>query len=830
MDKDKIGVGIDLGTTNCCVSIWRNGKSEIVPNHSYNTFPSVIAYTHNDKYIGTEAKNQKDLNPKNVFYEIKRLIGHKFTDKSVQLDRDLLSYDIEESEDGGILIKSDINDRKFTPEELSASLLNNLKIEIEDYLGYEVTDVVITIPAYFNDSQREATKTAAQIAGLNCIRIINEPTAASLAYGFESKSIFSESEIIVLVCDIGGGTTDISIVSISDGIFSVLASAGNSHLGGSDFDNEIIKYAIGEFMCCHDIEEITEIYPLALQELRNSVERSKKLLSKKNKSYISVKNFYDNKDLLVSLTREKLNEICHDLLMLCVMPIEDVLKSAELDKNDIHEIIMVGGTTRMPMIRNHIKNYFNKEPNINVNPDEVVAIGASIQAYILQHREDAFSKHVTLLDITPLSLGVEVIGEIMDIVVPRNSNIPTKVTKTYTNDTDYDTTLSICVLEGERQLTKDNFIIGEFELHGIEKGPKGTAVIEITFAIDVNGTITVTAEDKKTEKSKSIHVTGNKNKLSDNKIEELIEEAKRLEIIDKKNKIKKKYMHTLCDLVNTLEYSITNDKDNLISKNKKTNAEEYINNIKTFLKDKEYNEIDDDTYNSLIKDINAKYETLILNSYSIKNEKGLEMVEVVNATSVFNNDSDDEENGYGNIVSAKNIKKISDKDREELYVARDTLIEQCYEIKNILENDDFEHISEDDKSWLYKYISDLFVWIHVKTDVSKEEYNNKLNELDIMCNNIFDKHKIVIGKDDLKKTCDTILYYMTKVDDNNTELLDMINQSIIDLKLDKSINYEKRVTELEDKFNKFYEKSMQNNTGTSIDALREKNKKNNLIL
>ncbi len=824
MERDKIGVGIDLGTTNCCISVWRNGKSEIIYNRNYNTFPSVIAYTHNDRYIGTEAKNQKELNPKNVFYEVKRLIGRKFSDHSVQLDIDLLSYELEESSSGGILIKSDIDNKKFTPEELSGALLNYLKQAIEEYLGYEETNVVITIPAYFNDSQREATKTAARISGLNCIRIINEPTAASLAYGLESKSIYSKDEINVLVCDIGGGTTDISIVCISDGIFSVLASAGNSHLGGSDFDNEIIRFAIEEFMCQNDIDEITEIYPLALQELRNSAERSKKILSKKDKSYISVKNFHDNKDLLVMLTRDKLNELCHDLLMLCTMPIEDVLKSAELDKSDIDEIIMVGGATRMPMIREQITKYFGKEPNVNVNPDEVVAIGASIQAYILQNREDAFSKRVTLLDITPLSLGVEVTGEIMDVVIPRNSNIPTKVTKPYTNDTDYDTAINIKVFEGERQLTKNNFMIGEFELHGIEKAPKGTAVIEITFAIDVNGIITVTAEDKKTDSAKSIRVTGNKNNLSDQKIEELIEEAKRSEEIDKKTTEKRRSLCTLKGLLDALDHSINNDEDNLISKKKKQKAIDYINEMRGTIDKTDFNDIDVATYNKMIKDINLKYETMILNSYSIKKEKGLETVEVVNATTVFNDESDEEFVDFERLKGKQEKKKISDKDRQELYEIRDTLMEQCHEVKNILDNNEFDNITEEDKRSLHTYIEDLFVWIHVKTEVAKGEYESKLRELDIRCNSMFDKYKKTIGESELKRTCETILYYMTEVDDNDDVLLENINRCITDMKNNRDINYEDRVTELEERFNRFYEHSMTNNKATSIEELRNKQK------
>jgi len=810
----KIGIGIDLGTTNCCVSIWRNGRAEIVYFDNYNTFPSVVAYTKHDKYIGREAKNQQEINPSNVFYEVKRLIGRKFDDPTVHLDNDLLSYEIVAGENGNILLKSSF-DRTFTPEEISGTILTELKLGIEEYLGERICDVVITIPAYFNDSQREATKIAAKIAGLNCIRIINEPTAAALAYGLEKRSFIENNEYNILVCDIGGGTTDISIVNIYNGVFSVLSSAGNSRLGGADFDNEIIRYIIEQFMETNNLETIPELYPMTLQKLRLAAERSKKLLSTKEQTSIAIQDFHEGKDLYVTLSRDKLNELCSSLLLLCMSCIENALESSDLQKNEINEIIMVGGATRMPLIRDKIETYFGQKPNITVNPDEVVAIGASIQAYIIQNKQDAFSQGITLLDITPLSLGVELADNTMDVIIPRNTNIPTKVTKMYTNDTDYDKSIMIKVFEGERMLVKDNFFIGEFILYNIETGPKGTAVIEITFYVDINGIITVTAEDKKGDSVKSIKVTGNKNKLSEDKINILVQEAHDLETIDRHQREIKKFNYKLNDLIKTLNHSLDQDDNNTIPTHKMIAAKQTITDFTEILNTKHMFDITKKEYMDMINDINSKYETLILNSTTIEiDNKKLEMREKVNATTIYNDDDEDDDDGVIH-------NKLTNTDKRGAYESRDILTEECHELFSLIDSNSFKDIKEDDKEQLRSYLNDLFMWIYVKTNIRKEDYDNKLKELHAKCDDIFEKNKKVTS-DQIINMCNSIMNFMNNVEENDNELLDLVTNTIYNIKNNIEFDIDVYYESIQTKFNIYYDKCMSNNKGTSIDALKQK--------
>ena len=545
-EKDRIVLGIDLGTSNSCVSVWRNNNLEIITDENYNekTIPSVVAFSNRTKYIGTEAKNQKDMNPKNVIYEIKRLMGKKKED--ILDDLEFITYDIDEDDSGNILVSPDINKKKkYTPEEISAMILIKLRQNATKYLGYEINEAIVSVPAYFNDSQKQATLDACEIAGINCLRIINEPTAAALAYGLMNMTMNIDKELTVIVYDLGGGTLDVSILTIINGLFEVKASVGNTRLGGSDFDVRMMSYCLNAFKTKYgyDTNNILHLLsPLSLQKLRTSCEKAKMNLSINLETIIYVNNFYDNHDLFIKVTRNMFNDICRDLFMLCLKSVDDALKSANLLKTNIDKVILVGGMTRVIQIRDNIKNYFGGlEPDCSIDPDIAVSMGAAIQGYIISHKDDPFSNTLTLLDVVSLSFGIETIGGIMNVLVPRNSVIPITKKRKYTTDDDYMTSVKIKIFEGERSMTKDNFFVGEFELSNLESMPRGHVKIEVKFNIDVNGIIRITAEDlDNTNNVSGLTITGNKGRLNSQQIKDLVSEAKEeelMDIIEKKKKL-----------------------------------------------------------------------------------------------------------------------------------------------------------------------------------------------------------------------------------------------------------------------------------------------------
>jgi heat shock 70kDa protein 1/2/6/8 len=407
-------IGIDLGTCNSCCSIWRNNAAEVIPDEYGNrTIPSVVSFTNKTVYIGVEARNQLLLAPKNAYYEIKRLIGKKMNDKTVLGDKKFLTYELraDKNDNVAIVYEKDGNEKLLSPEELSSYILMKLKKMASDYLKSPVSKAVISVPAYFNDAQRQATRDAATIAGLECIRIISEPVASALAYGLNKLTKISrEGDTYVVVYDLGGGTLDVSLLTINDGIFEVIGSAGNTHLGGVDFDNRIFEYCINVFKTNHINFDETIITAEASQKLRKACENAKKVLSSTAQTTIGVINFFNGENLIVNLTRTKFNDICNDLRMLCLQPLSDILLNCEIKKEAINEIILVGGMTRVPSIREDIQRFFNKCPNSSINPDEIVSVGAAIQGHILVHKNDPFSDSITLLDTTALSLGIETIG------------------------------------------------------------------------------------------------------------------------------------------------------------------------------------------------------------------------------------------------------------------------------------------------------------------------------------------------------------------------------------------------------------------------------------
>ncbi|RAQ43306.1 molecular chaperone DnaK [Arthrospira sp. O9.13F] len=528
-------VGIDLGTTNSCVAVMEGGKPTVIANaEGLRTTPSVVAYAKNgDQLVGQIAKRQAVMNPDNTFYSVKRFIGRK--QEEVSNESTEVSYKVLRDSSGNVKLDCPARDRQFAPEEISAQVLRKLVEDASTYLGETVTEAVITVPAYFNDSQRQATKDAGKIAGIEVKRIINEPTAASLAYGMDKKS--NET---ILVFDLGGGTFDVSILEVGDGVFEVLATSGDTHLGGDDFDKKIVDYLAGEFMKVEGVDLRKD--KQALQRLTEASEKAKQELSSVTQAEINLPFITATSDgpkhLDMTLTRAKFEEICSDLIDRCRIPVENAIRDAKLDKSAINEVVMVGGSTRIPAVKELVKRVLGKEPNQTVNPDEVVAVGAAIQAGVLAGEV----KDILLLDVTPLSLGVETLGGVMTKIIPRNTTIPTKKSEVFSTAVDGQTNVEIHVLQGEREMSNDNKSLGTFRLDGIPPAPRGVPQIEVTFDIDANGILNVTAKDKGTGKEQSISITG-ASTLPDTEVERMVKEAEknaatdreRRERIDRKN-------------------------------------------------------------------------------------------------------------------------------------------------------------------------------------------------------------------------------------------------------------------------------------------------------
>jgi molecular chaperone DnaK (HSP70) len=799
-DND-IVIGIDLGTRFSCVSVWRNKRFEIISDQFGNrTIPSVVAFYKSAKLVGSNALAMKDVSPANTIYDIKRIIGRRIDDVVVEQTKKLLSYEIvdDQSKYHNILVQLDKKDTSMTrkniyrPEEICSYILMEIKKMASNYLHKSVSKAVITVPAYFNDAQRQATLDSAKIAGLDVLKIINEPTAAALAYGLGNKIWKKGSGGNVIMYDLGAGTLDVALMNISDGVFRTLAVSGNTHLGGEDIDYLVMNHVLINFQKEHHIREL-KVSKLAQLKLKNSVENAKKILSTTEKAVVCVDDFFNGKKLYQVITREFFEMICNELFVMCIKPLNDVLESSGLTKDDIDQVILVGGSTRIPKIQKLILNFFSntniKNLISSMNPDEVVSAGASIYGYIMTHNEDPFSDNLVLLDITPLSLGVETLQKQMTTIISRNTVIPTRKTKIFSTDTDDQDKVTIKIFEGERKLTKNNFHVGTFDLTGFDKGPRGYPTIKITFHIDINGILQVTAHEKRSDVQNSIKITstwGAKGRLSKNEIDNMILEAEKNDQIDTIYSLKICLSHKINSICNAILINLKDDAYALTNADKKKIRFDVKNNLK-WLKDKDFSELQIDELQNREERLSKTYAPLIA-QVNKKNDNFKDTSIVINATEIHGDDDE-------NLQQYENIKIPNDPsefDKEEIKALKKTISDLCKNIVSVV-NNPVSKFALDDVTTVTDYMESAQIWLYTTPANTSIEFIAKIDEINRFTEEImkkyedrkiFEKNENFTIRDELQLTCLTLnssikSNYFSLKDGDVEKLTKLINETML---------------------------------------------------
>jgi len=823
-------LGIDFGTTNSCLSIWYNNKSIIIPDYDGSeTISTIIELDNDKKIIGKEASIRKNMydktnnlsnNKKNIFlvYEIKKLLGKKYSELTMN-ELNMIAYNIKSDENDDIIIYDENMNKNYYPTEISVHIFMSFKVRAENYLSTKlnkkvtIKNVVLSVPAYFNKNQREIIKNSATYAGLEVIRLINEPTAAAICYGLGKNRDTNN----IIVFDFGGGTLDVSLLNITDNVYEVLGSCGNNNLGGSDFDNKIMEYCILEFIKENIslIENkdtfINEIEENILYKLKYLSEQAKITLSSNLHTKIKINNFYKNLHLNVNFSRENFNTICQDLIRIIIKPINDLLINCDIEKKDINEIIMVGGMTKIPIIRYNIERYFNKDVNYSIDPDNVVSIGCAIHGYMIINKTSINDK-LLLIDRTSLSVGLETSGGLMDILIPRGSIMPIKKIKKYTTDKDYIDSIYIKIFEGERKFTKDNILIGDFILSGIEKQKRGIPEIQIIFEIDIDGIIKIKAEDLDNPlNKKSIQISGNKNNLNEEQINELIENAKKMDYHDRIDKFKKESYISLIDSSNKIIENLSSS-DIKIENELKNDIVNNVNEILSWLKNNTYDLIDVDKYKELLHDYKMNYSIYliqnnnIINLECINNEKEVDCIEIydtedsnknyIEQIKYFREILDEYNDIYKQIKIIKYMNNETDNKIDNILLlyekvnnyANDILIKFFVE-KNLNDEIVTEYCSNLNKYDLefkeqYELLDDEYNIINkfiLNIKTKEEEYLNLLEKINSDSNN--DKQKIekineINKKLDIIIELDSIIYKVNSgyISIENSELMNMINK------------------------------------------------------
>ena len=757
-------LGIDFGTTNSCLSIWyKNNPIIITDFDGSNTIPSVIEINDKKKVIGKEAYIRKNIFDKTninniennsifLIYEIKKLLGKKYFEISKEIIN-ILAYTITSDENNNIKIYNEANNTYYFPEEIATQLFMSFKLNSEIFLSkkfncdIKINDAVISVPAYFNKNQREIIKKCAEMANFNVLRLINEPTAAAVCYGL-GKNI--SSNINVLVYDFGGGTLDISLLNISDGVFEVLGSCGNSNLGGSDFDKVIMEYCIKLFIektvlikdnsIDNSIDNfISNIKEENLQKLKFLAEQAKITLTDNLSAKIKINNFYNNYDLVVDITREIFNDICQNLINLSIKPLNDILEVSDIDKSDINEIIMVGGMTRIPIIRYNVERFFNKEVNCSIDPDNVVSIGAAIHGYMIVNKENLEDK-LLLIDRTSLSIGIETSGGIMDILIPRGTIIPVKKYKKYTTDTDFVDSIIVKIYEGERKLTKNNFLIGNFVLSGIEKEKRGIPEIQITFEIDSDGIIKIKAEDLNNSLNKKmIQISSNKNNLSNEELEQIIDNARKMDDLDRIDKYKKESYLQLKDYCLRILENL-NNANIKFKEDMKQEVIDNVNEINSWLDSSLYDEIEISKYKELLNDFKTNYSIFILfNNSNFKNLESAENEDEVKGIELYDEELDNKK--YIEYIKYVRtiIDELNDTNKEiKIYFYNNSINDT--NDKELINNVKvlFDNVNE--------LANDLLIKFFIEKELNNDFVINNCKNLEIMYNNFKEEYSKISDK------------------------------------------------------------------------------------